>query len=306
MSHFFAFGEVLWDVYPTEKYIGGAPFNFATHLSYLNANAYLISAVGNDELGEQTVKSVKANGISADFLSHNDYITGECTVTLEGAIPKYDLKTDTAYDNIALTDEMKEMLKGYTDKSLYFGTLAMRSSVSGNTLRELVTDYEWKNIYYDINIRKPNYSKENILFGLKSCTVFKFSREEAPIFNELELTSVKKDDFSLQTEYFKSLCTDLAQKYNIEDVVMTLDKDGAAVYNKSTDKFVLSEKSDVKVVSTVGAGDSFFATFSYFKDKNEDVADCINKAVLVSGYVCTKTESAPQYTDELKRKIGLI
>ena len=100
------FGEVIWDVYPNKKAIGGAPFNFGANLALLGNEVYLVTAVGKDDLGREALEKAKQFGIRTDLVSENNFPTGQCTVTLdESKVPSYYVHEDTAYDNIEATDE---------------------------------------------------------------------------------------------------------------------------------------------------------------------------------------------------------
>ena len=129
--------------------------------------------------------------------------------------------------------------------------------------------------------------------------MLKFSREEAGVFCELGLS-----EYDGCEENPESLCIDLADKYDINCILLTLDKDGGAVYIPDTDTFVYSEKPCCDVVSTVGAGDSFFAAYisSYLGGADEE--KCLSDAIAVSGYVVEHIEAIPEYSEKLLKSIG--
>ena len=129
-----AFGEVLWDIYDDERYIGGAPLNFAAHLSMHGEDVYMISSVGNDELGKESIQNIKKLNINTEYISiSNKWSTGKCFVTLdENTTPRYDLLCGVAYDYIS-----SEKVEGDFDV-LYFGTMALRSEYNISSLKELL------------------------------------------------------------------------------------------------------------------------------------------------------------------------
>lgn len=300
----FAFGEILWDVYPEKKSLGGAPFNFAAHLSRLGNVPYFISAVGKDELAKKTLEAVNQFEVNKDLLCQIDKPTGVCQVTIsEDGIPTYNLCPDMAYDNITLTDAHKEIIKKDTNPSLYFGSLVQRNHVSAGTLKELIEDYKWDNIFFDINIRQNYYSKEIAEDGFNACTVLKISREELPVINELGICSYKERDFESRRDFYHYVCKFLADKYNISTILLTLDKDGAMSYSKDTGKSIFSYKPDCQVVSTVGAGDSFFAAYTSAYIKGDTPEVCLEKAVALSSFVVQRLESIPEYPQELLEKL---
>ena len=118
------FGEVIWDVYPDKSVIGGAPFNFAAHMSHLGVESYLITGVGNDELGKNAVCEMKKHGVKTDFVQNNNFDTGMCTVTLdENKVPSYYVHLNTAYDNIVVDDDVINKIKELDADVFYFNTL---------------------------------------------------------------------------------------------------------------------------------------------------------------------------------------
>ena len=156
------YGEVLWDVYPDKSVIGGAPFNFAAHLSLLGEKVYLITGVGRDKLGNETLAYIKKYGIDTSYVALTDKPTGECRVRLdENGVPSYHILTDTAYDNISLDEKSVSEIKKMGADVFYFNTLAQRSPVSRETLKNLLDKLE--QMYYsrqwnESSIRKPPFS----------------------------------------------------------------------------------------------------------------------------------------------------
>lgn len=284
------FGEILWDVFPQKKEIGGASLNFGAHLSKLGANVQLISAVGNDDLGLQSVEITKGFGISDKYISIIDKPTGVCNVSIdENGSPTYDLIQGVAYDHIPLDQDITDEYDAF-----YMGTLARRSEVSSNTFRKLMAEGKFKEVFCDLNIRQSYYSKKIIEESLRYATILKISRDDAVVFNELNI--VEYSDL-------KELAKILAQTFNIKFVIITLDKDGAMLYSAEADMYYTSATPSVKVVSTVGAGDSFSACFLYNYLRGAAIRDCLNRAVILSAYVVTNLGAVPDYDEGLLEKI---
>lgn len=292
----FAFGEILWDVYPGEKFLGGAPFNFAAHLSHLGNKVFLITAIGNDQLGNEAMKSIIKLNLDNKFVSVFDYPTGICQVTNSNdGIPKYDLCTHRAYDYIELNNEQYKKIKSVSDKMLYFGSLAQRNECSRKTIKKLISEYNWNEILFDINIRQNYYTKEVIEDSLEACTILKISQEEFPVFADLCICDFDLSDSS----NFEKACRFLSHTYDIETIILTLGKDGAMVYVKNTDKGMFSKQPKNKVVSTVGAGDSFYAAYVNALIKGKSVKEALDNAIELSQFVVSHIEAVPEYTKEL-------
>ncbi|MCR5456591.1 MAG: carbohydrate kinase [Clostridiales bacterium] len=278
-----SFGEILWDVYPDNKYIGGAPLNFAAHFVKQGGGAYMVSSLGNDELGQMALKDLDNWKINTDFVNILPGIqTGKCLVKLdESRLPSYDLLSDVAYDHIEC------QIKGKEFDALYFGTLALRSRNNLNCLSELMKNNEFKEIFVDINIRPPFYSIDTIRFAFEHATIMKISDEELPI--------ITKCLFNCDSDY--STATKLLSKEfgNLKMIVVTRGENGSYAYDCRSGKSYISDAQKVNVVSTVGAGDSFSAAFMYNYLSGKDIDECLKKASKLSAFVVSQKDAIPEY-----------
>ena len=292
-----AFGEILWDVFAEKSVIGGAPFNFSAHLARLGAAVSLVTSVGNDALGSEACRILRSYGVRDDYVQMSGYPTGTCNVILDGnGSPQYFLRPDTAYDHITLTGKQLDNLRRRPFRAFYFGTLAQRNEVSRKTVSSILANGSFEQVLFDVNIRQSFYERPMLEDGLKACTILKVSREEAGVFEETGLAGA----FHNSPDGHKALCRELARKYGIGLILFTLDKDGALVYQSKTDTFFLSEKPRGKVISTVGAGDSFSACFLFYCLSGQPIEVCLNKAVVLSDFVVQHTEAVPAYTKQLR------
>lgn len=279
-----SFGEVLWDIYPDKKCLGGAPLNFVSHFVRQGGEGYIISAVGNDKLGALTQNSIEELGVSTRYLTViEDKITGRCEVTLdENCHPKYDLADDVAYDYISV-----DRLLGKEFDILYFGTLALRREYNRSSLNKLLADCNFKEVFVDVNLRAPFYSKEVVRFVLENATVLKISDEELPMVCEL---------IGVSFEDYRSVAKTLSKWFNkLRCVVITLGSNGAYAFDciEKKEHFCKSEK--VNVVSTVGAGDSFSAGFAYSHFCGDDIEKSLKFATKLAGFVVSNYEAVPKY-----------
>lgn len=280
------FGEILWDVFEKEARIGGAPFNFAAHSAKLGADVTLISAIGNDSLGDQAIVQARNAGIDTRAIARTAYPTGRCQVTLENGTPSYALIEDVAYDHIPVPESA--LCRG---DAFYFGTLAQRGTVSAVTLRELLKN-GYREIFFDINIRQNYYSPEIIELSLRAATIFKISREELGV---LKLLGTPED-----------ICRETAKKYpNLKLILVTLDKDGAFAFDCARGKSCFSPKPAAKAISTVGAGDSFSAGFFVNYLAGKKMEECLSRATALSDFVVTQLGAVPEYPEALRKAISL-
>lgn len=271
-----AFGEILWDVFGSEKTLGGAPFNFAAHSAKLGAESYLVSCVGNDENGKNALEYAAKIGIKTDYIAlDRNHKTGECNVSLENGIPKYELVQNTAYDHIPICS-----VSGKFD-AIYMGTLAMRSQQSRRSFERLISSVESKEVLFDVNFRSNFYSRELVNALLRNTTILKVSDEEIDFFG-------KRNHIDIVLE--------LSKKHpNLKFICVTLGKDGAMVFDCRKKQILFSEKPKNKVVSTVGAGDSFAAAFLTGILSGLKPAQALDRAIILSDFVVGHLAAVPQY-----------
>lgn len=282
------FGEIIWDVYSDEKVIGGAPFNFSAHLSHLGSHAILLSAVGNDPLGDFAVEEMKHHGIDSKLMQTVQYPTGICTVSLnEEKIPTFSVATNVAYDHIPFHDKLLKQIQEENADVFYFNTLIQRSSESRNTLKRILDCQPAKDIFCDVNLRPDCFDRASLLLCLQKATYLKISDEESHFLFDLKILS---DD-----DREEHLTKALAKKFpNLKLVIFTLGKDGSEVYECATGKLFSSGIPEaVSVVSTVGAGDCFGATFLHYYLAERNIPYAIQKATERSNIVVSHKEAVP-------------
>ena len=279
-----SFGEIIWDAYPDKRHIGGAPLNFAAHMSKQGADAYLVSAVGDDLLGKEALEELDRFGIKNDFVSvKNGKPTGKCTVSLDSdGIPVFNLDKTSAYDEIEVSDKL--LLCSFD--AIAFGTLAIRNKKSRHALCEILSGGIANTVYCDINLRSPFYDSETVEFALESCHILKVS--------DTELDYIRSNVLLSEATDWEHLLTKLCERYkNLQIVLLTCGERGAYAYRSFNPKIYYRRAERVRVVSTVGAGDSFGAAFlsEYLSGKSID--DCLDKAIRVSAQVVSREEAVP-------------
>ena len=165
MTKILTFGEIIWDVYPDKKLIGGAGLNFAAHAAKCGAESYMMSATGRDVLGDDALSCMSKFGVRSELIKRCNKPTGQCLVTLnERGIPSYNVLRDVAYDNIALNDNDIEKINRYGFDAIYFGTLIQRSAVSRESLHRIVKECSFSEKICDVNLRKDCFDESTILF----------------------------------------------------------------------------------------------------------------------------------------------
>lgn len=279
-----AFGEILWDVYPTEKFLGGASLNFAAHFVKFGHEAEMLSALGADALGAEARERLKNWTLGDRYVpALTEKETGKCLVTLdENSIPSYNLLDDVAYDRIC-TKSIEEDFD-----LLYFGTLALRGEYNRAALNSLLEEKPFGEIFVDVNIRPPFYSEEVVRFALSKATILKISLEELPVVAQL-----LGENFSTDYEAFSRL---LAHKFSgLRRIIITLGGDGAYALNCKSGESAFCPAKKVEVASTVGAGDSFGAAFVSEYLAGKSLSACLERASRLAAYVVSQTAAVPDY-----------
>ena len=276
-------GEVLWDVLPEGRKLGGAPANFAYNVRQFGFDSLAISAVGNDKLGDETLAALKNKGL--DFIMPQvPYPTGTVLVSLDDeGIPSYDIRENVAWDNIPFTPEMEAAAQNC--RAVCWGSLAQRNVVSRTTINsflDAMPDGGGRLKVFDINLRQKFYTKEVIMESLRRCNVLKINDEELVVIGRL---------FDYPGLDMRNKCWLILGKYNLDMLVLTCGVNGSYVFTPGCVSF--QETPRVDVVDTVGAGDSFTGAFCAAILKGMPVPEAHKLAVEISAYVCTQSGAMP-------------
>ncbi len=287
-------GEALWDVLPEGKKLGGAPANFAYHVSQFGLNSRVVSAVGQDKLGTEILDNFREKRLQG-IIETVPYPTGTVQVTLDNeGVPCYDIKEGVAWDNIPYTEELDQLAR--QTQAICFGSLAQRSIVSRETIaRFLATmpDTPETLKIFDINLRQSFYTKEILCDSFSRCTVLKINDEELVTVSRL---------FGYPGIDLQDKCWILLAKYNLKMLILTCGVNGSYVFTPGHVSFV--ETPTVQVADTVGAGDSFTAAFTAAIIRGRSVREAHQLAVDTSAYVCTQQGAMPVLPESLTSRLA--
>ena len=281
-------GEALWDVLPDGKKIGGAPANFAYHVSQFGLDSCAVSAIGDDALGEELLENFDRKGVN-HLIEKVPYPTGTVQVEIDQAgIPQYEIKENVAWDNIPYTARLDSLAS--RTRAVCFGSLAQRNIVSRNTINRFIDAMPEKGALkvFDVNLRQGFYNKEILCNSMQKCNILKI--------NDEELVAVSRM-FGYPGIDLQDKCWILLGKYNLQMLILTCGINGSYVFTPGNVSFQPTPKVDV--ADTVGAGDSFTATFLACTLKGMPVAEAHRRAVEVSAYVCTQAGAMPTLPAEL-------
>ncbi len=272
-------GEVVWDIFPESKVLGGAPINVAYHLATLKMDVGIITRIGEDELGDRTLGTLAALGLPLEGVQRGELPTGTVNITFDDAgNHHFDIVAPAAWDDIDLHGA--ETYIGERPFHMVFGTLAQRDQRSRKVIRSLWQKADKK--FYDVNLRPPFTTADIVEESLAAADLVKMNDEEL-----LELGRW----YDLFDEDGKIVARNLMDRYNIRVMVVTAGSSGA--WLRSGDEVFADPGRPVKVADTVGAGDAFFASLieGYLAGRPWPV--CLTQANERGGYVASKNGATP-------------
>ncbi|MGJ8656915.1 MAG: carbohydrate kinase family protein [Akkermansiaceae bacterium] len=286
-------GEILWDTFPDGTRLGGAPTNFAFHSYQLGADAYPVSCVGDDELGNNTFDELNKLGVNVEYVQvSTTKPTGRVMVKLDDeGKPSYDILKNRSWDYLSFTPEMEKLAESLD--AVCFGSLSQRSTETRNTIRQFIKAMPVSALkIFDVNLRKPFYSKSLIEDSLILANILKLSDEELPVL---------ADYFNLKgTE--SELLAQLRKQFNLYLIAYTKGADGSILVSEQQ----IAETKGIKIksIDTVGAGDSFTAALCAGLLRGWPL-DRVNQfANKVAAFVCSQKGATPRLpTDLTKTKV---
>jgi fructokinase len=283
MTKIVCFGEVLWDVFPTHKTIGGAPLNVALRLKSFQNDISLISCLGDDTSGKELKLELEKFSISYYLQTDKEYKTSTVAISLDkNGSASYLIHKPCAWDNIQVNNELKSLVKN--SDAFIFGSLVARSNTSRNTLITLLDISKFS--VFDVNLRSPHYQISSIQILMNAANFIKFNDDELKeISSSLGCLSASIE----QTILF------IANKTNTTSIAVTLGSKGAILFLK--ERFFYCKGYQVEVADTVGSGDSFLATLIDALLKDEDPQLAINKACAVGALVAKNKGANPMISE---------
>jgi fructokinase len=275
-------GEILWDALPDGLFLGGAPFNVACHLRALGADVGFVSRVGDDRLGDEALRRLRARGLGADLMQVDDRLpTGFVRVSLDAPdAPDYEIVEPAAWDAIARTEALQR--RAERAAALVFGSLAQRAAPSRPTIQALCrTDALG---VFDINLRPPYIDRAVIERSLRAADVVKMNREELGRL---------RGWFDLPAGPEAAMDA-LGRQFDCPTVCVTCGGDGARLWIEGRTWHHPGHAATV--VDAVGAGDAFLAALLSGLLRGQDGAALLDLANRLGAYVASHAGAIPDYT----------
>jgi fructokinase len=282
-------GEVLWDMLPDGAQFGGAPANFACHAAMLGAEAFVVSRVGDDELGERAIAALRRDGVETRYVGRSrEYPTGTVQVELdETGSPRFAIAEAVAWDRIAWSDDLEGLAR--RADAVCFGTLAQRGEMSRRTIRRLLasTGPDCLRIL-DVNLRPPFDDRRVVLDSLLLADALKLNEEELPVVASLcGLSGTGPEALE-----------ELRDRYGLRLVALTRGARGARLVGRDRTADCAGEPVGVK--DTVGAGDAFTAAMALGWLRGHDLDAVCRHACRVAEFVCTQAGATPPLPKDLR------
>lgn len=262
-------GEILWDVFPDKKRAGGAPANVVFRWQELEGTGYVVSAVGDDDLGRELVEWMRGRRLSDAYVQRNSKPTGVVKVSLNAeGIPEYHIAHGSAYDALVIDPQTRKLATEVD--AIVFGTLAQRKNTSRATIQSLVSECRGL-VVYDINLRGWEKDTEAVVRrSLELADVLKINTDELRTLSQkLYLNAELVQEDIIQW---------LSEEYTLGLVALTMGEKGCLLYGDG--KWARSEGIALKSHDTVGAGDAFTAAMVdkiLQKAPLQEIADSANR-----------------------------
>lgn len=258
-------GEVLWDMLPEGKKIGGAPANFAYHVSQFGLPSCVVSAVGEDALGKEILDNFTSKGLNC-HIATVPYATGTVQVSIDQAgVPQYEIKENVAWDNIPYTPALEALAR--RTKAVCFGSLAQRSVVSRNTIGsflDAMPENDETLVVFDVNLRQGFYNKEILCNSMKRCNILKI--------NDEELIQVSRM-FGYPGIDLQDKCWILLGKYNLKMLILTC---GINAYVVIGDNVTIGNNVEIESFSTIGNAPYYTLWNQNNKSRIRSIYGCVN------------------------------
>lgn len=279
------FGEVLYDVFPTHRKIGGAPLNVAIRMASLGINTQIISRVGNDKIGKELIQFIEENGVDTSSIQIDEtFPTGEVIVKLDSkGSASYTINYPVAWDKIACVPEDEINVK--KADALIFGSLVCRDSVSHQSLLEII-NYS-KYTIFDVNLRAPFYTKELLINLMMQADFIKFNDDEL-----YEISEYMNSPYNSLEQNIRFI----SEKTNTKHICVTKGNHGAVLYYDG--KLYYNSGYKINVVDTVGAGDSFLASLLAKLLLGNDPQNAIDFACAMGALVAQSEGANPKISND--------
>jgi fructokinase len=289
MAKILGIGELLWDVFPDGRKLGGAPANFAYQCRQLGHDAYAVSRVGIDELGDEIVREFQRRGLSTQYVDRDaDHPTGTVTVTMTGTSHTFTIVEDVAWDHLRVSPEWLSAA-GAAD-AVCFGSVAQRASASRGAIQQIVAAAKGLRVC-DVNLRQAFFCRETIEQSLTLANVLKLNDDEMGVLDRL---------LEIHAGSLLATARAMIDRYALTHVCITRGSAGAMLIFADGVAECRGEKID-RVIDTVGCGDAFCAAMVDGLLKKLPPKMIIERANRLGAFVATQAGGMPKWSEDIRR-----
>lgn len=283
-----AFGELLWDLLPAGKVLGGAPTNFIYRINSFGDQGTLLSKVGDDKAGRDARSALRNLGLSDENIQTDyEFPTGSVKVKIdEQGLVDFNIITDVAYDHIEINTEMIDAFS--QADCVCFGTLVQRYGISKNTLRELIHESPDVVKFLDVNLRKKCYTAATLEDSLRMANILKANDEELLII---------KDLLGLKNENLPNLAKEALETFKLDIILCTLGSNGAFCLTKD-EVFYYDPGYQITLGDTVGSGDAFSAGFVHYFMNGQPIDEALRFGNAAGAMIATTTGATSPISKE--------
>lgn len=288
-------GEILWDLLPDGKKLGGAPANVVYHATQLGAKATVVSRIGADELGQAALEQLVNHHVPVEDVQLDDtHPTGTVEVKLNEGTASYSFATDCTWDYLEWNDQLADLATKAS--GIVFGTLAQRSAVSRQTIHRFLTESSAPYKLCDINLRPPHYNQDILRTSVELATVLKLNEEEMPAL----LSALDIDGAGSLADQAQRICA----QYHLHAACITQGKNGSLLVTPTA----IDDHAGhtINVIDTIGAGDAFTAALMIGLLEDKSLADINALGSAVSSWVATQSGAMPTYTADIQEVLKNI
>ena len=261
-----AFGEVVWDILPNGRILGGTPVNMVFRCNSFGDSGFLLSRLGYDNFGNDALDKLEELGISIKNVQIDDeFPTGTVQVTFdENNESRYKVEPDVAFDHIEFSAEALKLARNAD--CLFYGLLPQRIGVSKNTLRELINESPDSIHFFDLKLFEHFFDKKVVVSLLSGSNIVRIKEKEISfLMEELEIESDSVEDF----------CEQLSNKFNLDLILITRGIKGVFAFHNKEGVFVDSGYH-IEVVDNVGSGIAFCSAFLHIYLENKNIQQALN------------------------------
>ena len=261
-----AFGEVVWDILPNEKILGGTPSNMVFRCNSFKEEGFLLSRVGDDELGNAALVRLKELGISDENVQiDSEFPTGTVNITFdEYNEANFHVTPDVAFDHIEFSAEALKLARNAD--CLFYGLLPQRFGLSKNTLRELINESPDSIHFLDLKLFEHFFNVKVVEFLLNCSHIVRIKEKEISFLNR---------ELAVGSDNMEVFCNRLIKSFNIDLVLITRGDNGVFAYEKKQGSFYDSGYR-IQIDDNIGSGMAFCAGFLHYYLNKKSIQASLN------------------------------